>query len=376
MQPKWILILLISLVVVCIAIVLVVFSLNSRNLSPDEAQKQLIDCNSLQFGGEGGKNIVFFSNEETSKQYADYLLNQEPYSSNKNKLNFYYIDSNDYTPVCETYKGIAILCYSKELIKKASSCPIDLIVVLKNEAVEMRSSSYMNVMSLNINSPKTVFLHELGHALASLADEYIPSKIPSSSKNCQKSCESYQGLNEGCFQGCSNEDYSRSIENGIMRTLQTKSYGKFNEALILEKLTGESSGKLTGLATKNPVDCSKQEYVLIDGSYNSENNEKIEINSKTIETGCLGTNGAGSFEYKLNLQSGESLTDEFNPELIFTDSQETGNNNINGAALDYQGNFFLKIPIVENAKSLEIIKDKQILIELNLEDVTARPCKI
>lgn len=371
MKTKGILILSILLIIVLGIIIWLIIYNSNKNLSPEEIKKQLADCKLLEYGGKDKINIVFFSDAETSREYTDYLLSQEPYFSNKNQLNFYYID--DYTPECETYKGIAILCYSKELIRKTSSCPSDLIVVLKSEESNIRSSSYMNVMSLNINSPKTVFLHELGHALANLADEYIPSQIPSKSKNCQKSCDNFQGLNEGCFQGCSNEEYSRSIENGIMRTLNTEKYGEFDEAVILEKLKKASDSKITSFVIKNIINCSEQQYVLIEGNYNQG---KITINNKSIETGCLGTNGIGNFEYKLNLQSGEALTEEFNPELIFTDTQQPEQQGINGEALEYQGDFFLKIPLIENSKSLEIIKDKETLAELNLEDINSRPCKI
>jgi len=371
MKTKWIVILSIFLVIIFGAIILIVVFNNNTNLSPDEIQKQLTNCKLLEYNGKDKTNIVFFSDAKNSREYTDYLLNQEPYASNKKQLNFYYI--NDYTPKCEIYKGIAILCYSKELIKKISSCPADLIVVLKDEKPEIRSSAYMNVLSLNLNSPKTVFLHELGHAFANLADEYIPSKMPSKAKNCQKSCDNFQGLNEGCFNGCSNEGYSRSIENGIMRTLNTAEYGEFDKALILEKLKKSSDSKITSFAIKNIINCSEQQYVLIEGNYSKG---KITINNKNIETGCLGTNGIGDFEYKLNLKSGEELTENFNPELIFTDTQKIEQQQINGEALEYQGDFFLKIPLIENSRSLEIIKNKEILTELNLEDIDSRPCKV
>ncbi len=362
METKQILILSISLVIIFGIIILIILAVGNKNLSPEN--KQLGNCNLIEYNGKDKTNIVLFSDPETSKQYADYLLSQEPYLSNKQQMNFYYID--DYPPKCEIYKGIAILCYSKELIKRASACPTDLIVVLKNENSEIRSSAYMNVMSLNLNHPKSVLLHEIGHALANLADEYIPSKIPSKSKNCQKSCNVF---NEECFQGCSDNEHFRSIDNGVMKTLNTEDYGEFNKKIISEKLSKNSQG-MVGFVTENEIDCSNQEYILIEGNYNQG---KIEIQNKNIEIGCLGTNGAGDFEYRI---IGTSISEgEFNPGLIFTDSQKIEEQNINGGAIEYEGNFLLKIPIIENAKTLEIIKDEKILTEINLEDVDSRPCK-
>jgi len=361
MKTKPLLILSISLVIILGIIILIILSAGNKNLSPEN---KLGNCNLLEYNGKDKTNIVLFSDAETSKKYADYLLSQEPYLSNKQQINFYYID--DYTPECEIYKGIAILCYSKELLKRASACPIDLIVVLKNENPEIRSSTYMNAMSLNLNHPKSVFLHEIGHALANLADEYVPSKIPSKSKNCQKSCSVF---NEKCFQGCSDNEHFRSIDNGVMKTLNSEDYGEFNKKIISEKLSKNSQG-ITAFVTENEIDCSKQKYILIGGNYSQG---KIEIQNKNIEIGCPGTNGAGDFEYKI---IGASINQgEFNPGLIFTDSQKIGEQNINGEAKEYGGNFLLKLPLIENAKTLEIIKDEKILTEITLEDIDSRPCK-
>ena len=116
-------------------------------------------------------------------------------------------------------------------------CPNDYVVVLTDMKRHLRSSAYQNVMSLNINHDKSVILHEFGHVFANLADEYVPSIIPWGSKNCVKNCQDFekQGVG-GCFIGCSQDDYSRSTESSVMRTLSTVDYGELNEGLIEEDL--------------------------------------------------------------------------------------------------------------------------------------------
>ncbi|MFQ5531581.1 MAG: hypothetical protein ACE5ES_03115, partial [Candidatus Nanoarchaeia archaeon] len=348
--------------------------IKDTSLSPTE----LSECKTLSYNDEGSINMVFFSNKETAKKYSDSLLGFSPLTENKNKFNFYYID--DYLPECEIYEGIAVLCYNKDLIKKASSCPNDYIIVIKSEANKIRSSSYVNVMSINSNHPLTVLAHEFGHAFVPLAEEYVPAKIPSGSENCQQTCQEFPSESEinGCFEGCSNSDFKRSINAGIMRTLSSFEYGIFNEKLILEQIKKQTTIKdsITGLQIQEPRDCSNEKYHLIQGNYESGNMTLIE---KSIEQGCVGNNGMGGFDYKL-ITKDDTTFDEgkFNPELIFTDAQSEKLNqeNIEGETFENSGDFFLKIPSIPDSKSLEISKDQEIILEVNLQDIGSRFCKL
>lgn len=370
MKPKHLII--ISSIILSVAILASILILNfyKTELSPTQT---LEECHTLKYNSENKIDIVLFSSKEQAEKYSDYLLTINPFSTNKDSFNFYYIDS--YTPECEIYKGIALLCYNKELIKMASSCPNDYIVVIKDESAGIRSSSYMNVMSLNVNHFLSVFAHEFGHAIAVLAEEYTPADIPRGAKNCVSDCRRFS-TSDGCFQGCSKEDYYRSIDNGIMRTLSSNTFGKFDEFLILEKIKKKIGAGITGAVTQNPIDCSNEKYYLIDGNYYTSNNQ-IAISNKSIQQGCVGSNGAGFFEYNLILTDNFIIkTGEFNPELIFTDVQEEGQEEISGQIYESDKSFLLKIPAVEKAKTLEIIKDGEKLTEINLETIGAEFCRI
>jgi len=358
----------ISAMILAVPIFLIVFLNLNPSLSP---QKQnLEECKTLKYSGENKINLLFFSSKEQAEEYSDYLLTISPFDKNKDAFNFYYIDS--YSPECELYQGIAILCSSKELIKKSSSCPNDYIVVIKNMDSGIRSSSYMNILSINSNHPDSVFPHEFGHAFAVLAEEYTPATIPSGSKNCVSNCDKFSS-SDGCFQGCSKENYYRSIENGIMRTLSSNNYGTFNEKLISEKITNSNS-KITGSAISNEIDCSKENYYLITGTYEGE---EIKISEKTIEQGCVGTNGNGFFEYKLIMEDNSAFAQgNFNPELIFTDSQSPSQEVISGQTYNSDKQFYLKLPLIKNSKSLEISKDNKIISEINLQNTGKEFCKI
>ena len=289
------------------------------------SQAGLVGCKTIQKNSNNGIDIVFFAdNEKIVKEYTDYFLSVSPFDNYKDRFNFYYI--GDYYPLCELYKGIALLCYSRDLIKKASSCPNDYIVVINSEeGEEIRSSSYMNVMSVNAKHPSSVIIHEFGHAFVNLAEEYVPAKIPrNSAGNCAADCNEFEGRNDGCYKGCSLAEYSRSVENGIMRTLRTDNYGIYNEMVVVNKIekTTLADGVITGKAVgdvSNKGDCADEEYYSIE--LQVDNGEGgLSIADKDINTGCFGESGSGDYSFAYVNDDGESFElGEFNPLDIRTD---------------------------------------------------------
>jgi len=333
--------------------------------------ENLEECGVIQNNGEDNINLIFFSNKDDAQKYTEFLLKTAPFDKNKDKFNVFYIQN--YNPTCEIYEEIALLCYNEDIIKKASSCPNDYIVVIKEEAEKIRSSAYMNVMSLNSNHPLTVFPHEWGHVFAFLAEEYVPAKIPKNSKNCVDACEKFLGKEDECSLGCSKAEYFRSINEGVMRTLSSGIFGNFNENLLLERIVKETGlgSPITGQAVQEPVNCKKEKYVLLKGLYSQK---EMQIIEKTIEYGCVGKNGIGNFDYKIILEDNSILTQgQFNPELIFTDAP--GTETITGEVLESTQNFLLKLPYLDNLKQLNILEDENIIKEVNLDDLDSRLCK-
>lgn len=349
--------LLIVLVLVKFLLLTELYFTGVEMMSPTE------ECKIIQQSREGSVNILFFAEEEETKKYSDFLLDTYPFNQSKNKFDIYYIDT--YNPECKLYKETAILCHSKELIRKAASCPSDYIVVLKDEKRSIRSSSYMNVLSINSAQPLSVFTHEFGHSFANLADEYTPAKLPRAQENCKEDCLEFEG--QECFSGCSKDSYFRSFNNGLMKTLSAKDYGPFDSGLISKKIGINPSPKTTGSVIQEPIYCSMQRYYLMEGKYNSG---EIEITSQSIQVGCPGNNGDGAFEYKMIMENGAKLSNNFNPEIVFTD------NEAGGEVYEYSGEFYLKIPVIETARAIEISLDDKILSQINLIEVDSLPCEI
>jgi hypothetical protein len=224
---KYLIILIIELILILtLAIIFLIYPKKSNEISKD---CEVI----LKNNGNKKINFVFLKNnvgESELNNTINFFLNSEPFASNKDKINVFYAkDAN--CSIVQDY----VFCYSKETIKKSSTCPNDYIIVLTNQAPNIRSSAYLNLISLNINNPSTTILHEIGHIFANLADEYISSQSPGNSKNCNSKCPVYENI-AGCFEGCSKQDYYRSSENSVMKSLSTKEYKELNTFLINKKL--------------------------------------------------------------------------------------------------------------------------------------------
>lgn len=222
-----------SIIIVFLAIILILSILLSMYFYNQPSTKITSSCQIIQYS-EGKKiNIVYLTqNLSTSdvKKSISSFLSTPPFSQNKDKFNFYYAGSAN-CKIVEDY----IFCYSKDTIKQSSLCPNNYIIILSSQNSDIRSSAYLNLISLNINSPDSTLVHEFGHIFGNLADEYIPSQIPSGSKNCNNKCQFLYNIS-ACFPGCSKNDYYRSSEDSVMRSLKTNNYQKLNTLLINENL--------------------------------------------------------------------------------------------------------------------------------------------
>ena len=326
----------------------------STRLSPLEV------CKTIKDNGEGRVNIVIFADGTTANKYADYFLSSYPMSNNKDAFNIYYIDS--YQLDCEIYKGIAMLCRSKDMIKKASSCPNDYIIAIKEYDSNIRSSAFLNIMSINSALPPTVLQHEFGHAFAGLAEEYAPAILPKNARNCAKNnnpdnpeedCNYQFGPNigidrNGCYPECSSGDYYRSIDNGVMRTLSSEDYGLFNNKVILERLKESTKNvNINGgtLSLPSPRICPLEEYYLLEGNYDYITGNAT-LDRVTIEQGCTSGNGYGEIPYKIIYNSNVLVQGKLNPVYIFSDGvgEEGINGDINGKTYINNESFYLKVP--------------------------------
>ena len=225
---------------------------------PSNEQKSSEDCTVIIYNGEPSKKLDFtfvasnygniqdFKND--AEKYIDVLRNNEPFKSDFEKFNFYMIDG---TTSIKCTEDQLINCNSEEfkIHELASKCPNDITLLLhKNFGVisPVRSSSVSNMNMIKISSSpvedNSVILHELGHMIGHLADEYVDNAYyqnvnfkPDTYPNCDYSpCPKWSVV--GCYEGCSLGNYYRPTEDSIMNHLSDLNYGPVNEKAMNDNL--------------------------------------------------------------------------------------------------------------------------------------------
>jgi len=352
----------------------------------------LEDCSVLSYSGENAINLVFLSSEERAKKYMDFFFGYKPFSDEeyKDSFNFFLIENHEVE--CDIYKGIALLCPQKDVARRASACPNDYIIISEERESSIRSSAYMNVMSLNEKHKDEVFMHELGHALGGLAEEYVDNraKIPRGSKNCLDACDGFgqTGIDsDGCFEGCTKSDHFRSIDNGVMRTLTPGViFGKFDENLLRDRIdedlavvvgiTGRASG-ITGRVVETYEDC--KDKTLVRAEFDIVNGELRKVSEK-VAPGCASGTGYGAdYGYKI-ISNGETVVEKgFDPKLLRVERpgelDENGNIPIVSDTFELD-NFVVEAQVRDGIDKLNLIDPEGRVVEINLKNAGARPCKV
>ena len=372
---KRLFIILISVIVVSLIVSVSAF-LISKTANTSPPGNNPIECNILK-ENPGGINIVFFSTEEQAKKYSEYLLSVEPFSGNKDKFSFYFITPDQYVPECNLYQGIALLCYSSDVIRAASVCPNDYIVALGNQPSSIRSSAFKGIMSLNINHPLSVFAHEFYHVFDNAAEEYSSpgASIPRGSENCQRKCSDFRKFPQyseefGCHQECTDTSYYREFESGFMRTLNADRYGPHNELILDEEVQRQFRGStsITGrLIYQSP--CTAQQFYLV------EFGEEV---AKEIIEGCApGGPKFGDYTYRVTDSSGITIHEDFtHSDILFTtDFTESGE--ITAAPQIVKVPLIITSPATGREQTLEVFDESgRTLFQTGLEDIGGRPCKV
>jgi hypothetical protein len=231
-----------------------------KDISSTNPEEQS-DCTTLVYNGDHTKKLDFVfvpANYKDATKFADdvndyvsEIANEEPFKSNYGKLNFYRVDDISGLK-CTTNPSTGLInCDETAVNRLASQCPNDVRIVLFNDMENIitssivpppRSSSIGTLIKVTTSDRNVVVLHELGHAVGELADEYVDDKYYNSNNfkvDDYPNCD-YVGCSKwdvsGCYKGCSMSIYYRPTESSIMRDLRTVSYGPVNEKVMKEKL--------------------------------------------------------------------------------------------------------------------------------------------
>lgn len=198
-----------------------------------------IDIVFLGFGYKGKSNFA----NEVLLYTNNYLFQVEPFSANKDKFNIWMTDTNEPDCTISSY----VFCDSLSVNKLASDCPNDFVFILVDKGAlktSVRSSSISNMVKINTRDNRLVLIHEFGHAFSNLADEYTDKYYKSwFEAEDYPNCDSYKcpswsdDLNLDCIQGCSTNEFYRSIDVSIMKNYdKSTEFGPLNEKIIKENL--------------------------------------------------------------------------------------------------------------------------------------------
>lgn len=354
------------IIITLVVLIVLVMGFLLFQFTPYLSPSSKISCSPLEYHNEKATDVLFFSDEKTTNDFVESLFSVSPFKENRESFNIYFTNE----PVnCSLINNIAVYCYSRTLMAKASSCPSDHVVVIKDEDKNIRSSAYMNVISLNKNSPATVLAHEFGHTFSKLADEYVPAELPRNHENCVSDCKDFSNMG-GCFKGCSDSNFYRSVDQGIMKTLSSKTYGPFNENIIKKDIVPISSS-ITGNVVSEKIDCNTQFYYLLEGNYKSGD---LTIKDKVLQKGCAGGNGKGGFDYTLLSSDGKKIVGgSFDAETLYLDFQT--DDLLSGGTKINTDSFFLRVPYKAEEQNLNIKYDNKEL-NVNLKNEGDRPCQV
>jgi len=173
------------------------------------------------------KDFSIFASDVSS--HKDTLFSIEPFESNSNRINIWRVDEN-FDLGC--YGEWGIVCDITKVVKAASNCPVDQIVVL----TEFGGGSCPGYSTVNarlelVGETKVadrVTVHEFGHCFGGLFDEYLfrDSKTNEplegstyvKGPNCDdSSCSSWVGMPDtGCIQNCGYKNWYRPTEQSVM----------------------------------------------------------------------------------------------------------------------------------------------------------------
>lgn len=347
-----------------IGIILIFGYLNVQQNSTFEENQYSHQCQDIEINGQDRIDLLFISSLEDAKRYTDYLFTVEPYKTYKSYFNTRVITQE---VECEIYQDIAILCYNKEILDLADQCEHDYVIVIKEDSKQIRSSAYGKVISLNKAHEDSVLIHELGHAIGNLAEEYGPAKIPRGSKNCVSSCNRFSGQVDGCTQECSESSYYRSIALGVMRSLITDNYGIYNINLISELLNKNKpkDSVITGNQISTYLCIKKVQEVKI---YQDEGGFRVTTNN-VLKDACIPNKGL----------AGPLCVEEVcNTNVLFTDAQDIETDEtLHGETIEN-----LDIPIIMHVeKNLEnqivkVLFDGETIGTINTAEAGATACVI
>jgi|GEM_PF-1926779 len=346
-----------------------------RNGKPDER----IDITFLGVGYNETSSLA-----EDVAEYIDYygkgggLFSVSPYKENRERFNFYFVNESADLGCGLGYGEIAsvVRCDDNKVMELASQCPSDQVIVLiKSEEFCGSASSYAKICTGKAG--KDVLLHELGHTLAGLGDEYEYDKVyPGFSvvatnyqfPNCDVAqCKKWQGI-EGtaCFKGCGLSELFRPTKNSCIMYGYTHKFCPVCARTILNLITKYKKGKANEtLMRPAPVPPTEKSYLVsLDKERNTLAFKDVFVTTasapdrkivRRVDYSAALLAFDGSTLYKFDFEM---------PDMLFPFYEE-GKEKVSPFILEKSSQTIV-IPYFRNAKTLEIYEKNRTILRIDL----------
>ncbi len=218
-------------------------------LSPKGSEVQ--NGTNVMGASTGTLNITFIGHGYTSSdttlfhddviRFAQKLATFSPFTQYLDHIVFYYVNST--TSLGCTYTGTLITCDSAlaESIVQASGAPHDRIIILVKNATYGGGEGVIPVVFNGTDGP-ALFVHEFGHSLSELSDEYIKNDAAQrTDRNCYPGTPpnpAWSGIvNAGDYNpGCNFSSYYRSSPDSIMRNVNTWYFNPASQSYLKTSL--------------------------------------------------------------------------------------------------------------------------------------------
>lgn len=159
----------------------------------------------------------------------------EPFKSNIDKFNFYYVNQSvDLSCELGCFGLDRLVCCDDNEVKNvASQCPSDQVIVLVDTKEFCGASKdYSTVCAIDDPRAGLVLVHELGHTIGDLGDEYSYGvEGETDVANCDvEGCSKWAGLpGTGCFKTCGYTNFYRPTNEDSLMNIYVPHFGPVAE---------------------------------------------------------------------------------------------------------------------------------------------------
>jgi len=284
----------------------------------------------------------------------------EPFKSNEDKFNFYFVNrTTDLECELGCFGIDRLVCCNDNKVKQtAAQCPSDeIFVLIDTKDFCGASKDYATVCTIEDSRAGLVLVHEFGHTFGGLGDEYSYGKSGDTNvPNCDVAgCSKWSGIpGTGCFPTCGYTNLFRATNRNSLMNIYIDNFGPVSTGVLIDKLSNfKSSPSTQELLAAVPID--KNYFTSLKFESGEIILDKVYVTNSTAEEIVDGEEYVGRI-----LSFNDQELNVFRLKLprtwySFYDPAETEEENKKHSSVQPEKfNFTFNVPYFANGKLLEI----------------------